>query len=458
MTDAADRLPPQDLEAEQATLGAMLIDPEAVVRARALVRAEDFYREAHREIFSAIEHVADSGGAVDPVTVAAELRRREALERCGGGEYLTALIAQVPTSAHTIRYGSIVADCAVLRALVRLGAELQSAAYDKPDDPAEVLAEAARAIADLCSTRTAGRGAVRAAEYAEAMMMRLETAMEAPPHVSAARLGIADLDRQMGGLAGHGLVVVRGVEKAGKSMVGLNAILSSALEFAEEGENGRCAVAYVLEGQDVWEERAMAWLGEFSASVFSPASPVTAKERERFRQAAQKWRGLPLYVSGSIFDLDRLLTDLRRISISEQIGLVLIDYAQLIQGGQGDTLVQAAEDKANRIAALAAELRCPIIVPSQLTDGQAGRHAKWARAWDEAATLVFDVERGPEGRRAQRRREDWQAEESGRLRLHACRRRPPFGVHAVRFDLATGHITDAPEGGAGASGEMDQRW
>lgn len=438
-----DRLPPQDLQAEQAALGSMLIDPEAVARLRPLLDPDDFYREAHRTIYAAILAVADAGDPVDPVTVANELRRRNQLAAVGGGEYLTALMGEVPTTAHAIRYGSIVEHCAVLRDLIRLGAELQEGAYTQPEDPAELLALAAQRIAALSSARTGGQGARAASEYATTMLARLEEAMEAPPYVSAARLGIPELDRRMGGLAGHGLVVPRGVEKSGKSMIGLQAALSSAQAMAATGGE-RAVVAYVLEGQDVWEERALAWLGQFDSAVFTPAVPATAYDHERFAEAAQCWRSLPLYVSGSIFDIDRIVVDVRRIHMRHPVGLVLIDYAQLIQGGRGDSAVEAAEEKANRLAALAAELRCPIIVPSQLTDGEGGRHAKWARAWDEAATLVFDVERGEEGTRAQRQRERWQTSPDGRLRLHACRRRPPFGVWHVRFDLKTGRITDAP--------------
>ncbi len=141
-TTPEDRLPPQDLEAEQATLGAMLIDPEAADRALSIVSQDDFYREAHQVICSAIRTVRESAQALDLVTVGAELRRREKLAEVGGAEYLTALIGEVPTTAHVIRYATIVRDKAVLRTLVRRSEEFQRKAYRQPDDVLALLAEA----------------------------------------------------------------------------------------------------------------------------------------------------------------------------------------------------------------------------------------------------------------------------------------------------------------------------
>lgn len=449
-----DRLPPQDLAAEQATLGAMLIDHEAAARAFALTEAPSFYREAHRLIFDAIQAVAETGGAVDPVTVASELRRRGQLAQVGGAEYLTALIDETPTSAHVIRYASIVEEKAVKRALIKLGADLSSAAYDDPESIDDLMAMAMQRVGELAQVRVGRRGAQKASEVAGAMLARLEQAMDERPHITAARTGLPELDRMMGGLGRYGMIVPRGQEKAGKSMFGLQCALSSAVAMHEEN-TGQVVLCYLLEGQDVWEERALAWLGGMNSAVFTPTLSPLDDDRKRFAQAARLWRQLPLYLSSTTFDIDGIILDVRRIALRERVGLVLVDYAQLIQGGSAKSSVENAEEKANRLAALSAELHAPVIVPSQLTDGAEGRHAKWARAWDEAATLVFDVERGPIGAM----REEWQSSREGRLRLHACRRRPPFGgVHWVEFDLSTGHICDAKPPEAIAGYERDQRY
>ena len=144
---------PQDLNAEQATLGAMLIEPEAAERAFAIVKRQDFLTETHQAIFQAIQTVHKRGEPVDLVTVSGELLRINKLQSCGGGEYLTAIIGKVPTAAHIARYAGIVAEKSVLREVARLGESLMKDAYDNPADVGACLTSTRR---DSNRTYTAG--------------------------------------------------------------------------------------------------------------------------------------------------------------------------------------------------------------------------------------------------------------------------------------------------------------
>ncbi|MGC9319242.1 MAG: replicative DNA helicase, partial [Armatimonadota bacterium] len=228
----SDRLPPQDLEAEQATLGAMLVEAGAVERALQIVSKQDFYREGHRYIFSAIEAVHDSEQPVDVVTVGAELRRRSRLAEVGGGEYLTALIGEVPTTAHVVRYATIVHDKAVLRRLIRAGAELQALAYKNPEDPGAVLGEAEEIIQDLRENFQGGEGARPALERADEDLAWLREQVESPAGVYGMRTGISTIDRKSGGLGDERLVLVLAETKCGKSSLCLQTVLTSALDSA----------------------------------------------------------------------------------------------------------------------------------------------------------------------------------------------------------------------------------
>ena len=173
MTDASP-LPPQDLDAEQATLGAMLVDRGAVVRGLAIVKPEDFYREAHRTICAAVVTVQQQGNPVDLVTVAAELRRLGKLESVGGAEYLAALIEQVPTTAHIIRYATIVAEKALLRRFILECGDAQRQAYEQPEDTAEFLAERLARLREVAVEATGGKGARPMSEGIPALAHRLE--------------------------------------------------------------------------------------------------------------------------------------------------------------------------------------------------------------------------------------------------------------------------------------------
>lgn len=445
-SDPADRLPPQDLGAEQATLGACFIEEEAAARALALVDVEDFYREAHQTIFAAIKACAERGDPTDVVMVGAELRRRDQLAAVGGAEYLTRLIGEVPTSAHVIPYASVLTDAAIKRRLIKVGWKIASASQENPDDVDELVAFAVREVGELARFRK-DDGAIPVEQYVGRIRERLEDALTAVPHVSNARLGIEKLDRRMGGLAGNGLIIPRGKEKSGKSMVAGQAGLASAREMraADEGH----VLVYILEGVDVWEERAIAWLGGFNSNIFSPQVSVTEEDRRRYEAGVEEFATLPMSVTGELFGVEEIANDIRAQAMRRDVRLVIIDHAQLIRGGGGRSAVEAAEERATTLSTLAAEIQCPIIVPSQLTDGDGGRHAKWARAWDESATLVWDIERGDAGAD----RAEWQHSPRGVFRLHASRRRPPFVRYSVHFELSTGHITDGelPEAMAGYS-------
>lgn len=432
----ADMMPPQDLQAEQVVIGCCLMDPEAAARAAGILEPASFYREAHRQIYAAIRAVMASHEPLDPVTVANELRRGGHLAACGGAEYLLACMGEVPTTAHVVRYATIVARAAMLRQIIRTAAGWQRAAYDYPDDPAPLLAEMARDVSEMLRGTMGRDGARFAADAADEIFARLDAAMTETPTVSEARTGIYGLDQRMGGLAGHTLIVPRGQEKAGKSMFGLQCLLSSAQAFAKSGGQ-RCAVAYVLEGRDIWQERALAWLGLFDSGVFLPTSPPTIPERQGYQRAQEEWRALPLYTAFDLREVDEIIADIRRIHTRHQVGLVLIDYAQLIRGGRGRDTEQRSY-QANELASLAGEIQAPIIVPSQVTVFEGGKYAKGSRAWDEAASFVFDVERGAKGQS----RDEWQAAEDGRLVIHGCRRKAPFGKYSLHFNLRTGRISD----------------
>lgn len=140
---AADRELPNDFDSEQAVIGSILLEPKALERALATVRPSDFYRPFHQTIMKAALCCHLRGEPVDLVTVSAELRRCGALEEVGGGEYLTAIIGQVPTAAHVGRYANIVAEKAVLRRLIRAGQDIQDMAYANPEDVGAVLERAA---------------------------------------------------------------------------------------------------------------------------------------------------------------------------------------------------------------------------------------------------------------------------------------------------------------------------
>ena len=393
----SDRLPPQDLDAEQATLGAMLMESGAVERARRiLLGPKDFYREVHRAIYAAICTVDDAGDPVDLTTVAAVLRRREQLAKCGGGEYLARLIGEVPTTAHVIRYATIVRECAHRRNLILSAAALQALAYDQELPIAELEVRASDELRSWANVREEETATVRIGE--DGLGPELQAALIGPPANGLARSGIGALDRAMGGFGGHSTIVVVADTKTGKSIMGQQCILTSARAF-RDNEPGTYALAYILEAYGVWRRRAVGWLGGFDSMIFRRGG-AGMDVLQAWRDAEQELQTLPLLVNAGrkraiseiLRDARAIVDDRHRYAEVERLGLILIDHAQRLQA-PGD-MVRKYDPIGLDLEELSNELDVPIILPSQGTQREGYLSTKWATAITENASIVIEMQRG----------------------------------------------------------------
>lgn len=360
-----DRLPPQDLDAEQATLGAMLITDEAASMAFGIVEAEDFYREAHRLIFAAMKRVGNRSEPVDLVTVTAELRRAEQLEAVGGNEYLGALMNEVPTAARITLYASIVAEKAVLRRLIGAGADIQAMAFENPEDVGSLLDKAETKIFNLAQRRVTG-DFTPIGPLLDATFTRLDDAYRHKGALSGVGTGIRDLDDLTHGLQNGDLIIIAGRPSMGKTSLAINNICVHAatheqvpvgifsLEMSKMmlTEAMLCSQANVdswrlrhgLVNETDWDRigQTCGWLAE--AKIFIDDTP-----------------GLPIL---------ELRSKARRLKSQADIGLLIIDYLQLIGGDSSapyETRHQEVAKVARALKGIARELEVPVVALSQLS-------------------------------------------------------------------------------------------
>ncbi len=361
----ADKAPPHDIEAEQATLGAILIEPGATARAMAIVEEGDFYPEVHRIIFRAMAGVAQRNEPVDLVTVSAELRRGEQLAAGGGGDYLTALISKVPTAAHVTRYANIVAEKSLLRKLIRAGADIQAMAYDNPEDVGTTLDQAEQHIFEIAQRRTTGDFVLIGPEITEAWA-KFEKAYSQPGFLTGVPTGLRDLDKLTAGLQKGDLVIIAGRPSMGKTSLAVaNFALHAAVQheigvgiFSLEMAKGQLAELLLCAQAKVngWAlRRGMAreedWSKIGHALTYLPEAPIHVDDTP----------AIPIL---------ELRSKARRLKLEHNIGLIIVDYLQLISarpGYRSENRHQEVSFVARSLKALSRELAVPIVVLSQLS-------------------------------------------------------------------------------------------
>ena len=451
MTDTSDRLPPQDLDSEQATLGSMLLETEAADLALAIVEPADFYREAHQLIASAMQTIHQRGEPVDLTTVSAELRRRGQLEKVGGGEYLAALIQEVPTAAHVVRYATVVAECSVLRQAIREASEVQAEGYDRPEDVGAFLSRSGGRFDSLFAARV-GSGPEPVQARFEDAVQKLEDRLALPGEISAQRTGIRLLDWLTFGLGSQRFVVPKADSGVGKSTFARQIFLETARQFLRDGSGRVCLFFGLEEDAGLVQAKMFAYLGYLDSVLLTVPGRwrhLEATDEKAFNQAErQKMAGmseyaaLPLYTDYAHSDIGYIEGHIRRLRRQVEIGLVVIDYFQRLTGGErGERNEEALyRHRAERLGTLANALEIPFIVPSQVTyDPNLKRYnEKGARAIKDVASMVLRFERESD-------KETEELLDSGFVSCEKSRGTLTFGRVHVHADMARGRIWDAKE-------------
>lgn len=357
-----ERIPPQNLDAERSALGAMMLDSEKMILAKDMLAVEDFYREAHRVVFESLINLAQKGEAVDVITVSEELKGNGMLEKIGGTAFLMSLANAVPTSANFEYYAKIVKEKSLLRSLIRVAGDIAALGYDGSIEVDDALDRAEREVFQLTKSRTAG-GSVMLKDILGQTFERIDELYKSKGGVTGVSTGFADLDRLTAGLQASDLIILAARPSMGKTTFALNLAshvavkqkipvvmfslemssqqLAMKLLCSEAGvDNQRVNTGTLLD--DDWPKLSMA-LGNLSESMMflDDASGATVMD---------------------------IRAKARRIKSKYGLGLIVIDYLQLMQGrGKIENRQQEVSDISRSLKSLAKELDVPIIALSQLS-------------------------------------------------------------------------------------------
>lgn len=361
MVAAIERLPPQNLEAEQSVLGSLLIDRDAIIRIAAMIRPDDFASAANGTIYQAILDLYNRREPADFITLQDELARRKHLDDIGGIAYLSALASAVPTAVHVEYYAKIVERTATLRRLIDAGTEIVKIAYDEGVDTEDALDAAEKAIFDVTERRIT-KDFVSIAEVLDQFFDRLNYIDQHRGEVVGVPTGFSDLDQLTGGLQRSDLIILAARPSVGKSAFSLGMAYGAAVT------HGKTVGIFTLE---MSAEQLVQRLLSTETGVDSHRlrlGHINDGEWDRISRAFGRLGEANIFIDdtagASIMDVR---SKARRLQAEHGLDLLIVDYLQLMSGKRSENRVQEISEISRGLKGLARELNVPVVALSQLS-------------------------------------------------------------------------------------------
>ncbi len=357
-----ERVPPHNLEAEESVLGSMMLSAEAIATVVELVKPADFYRSSHRQIYEAVLSIYGRGEPVDAITTVEELKRRQVLDAVGGHLYVYNLVESVPSPASAGYYARIVAEHALLRRLIEAASQIMSTAYAIPEDP-RAAADQAEALVYAVSRERQQDQVVHLRELVDESMAALEHIQQRDSAFAGVPTGFRDLDELLSGLQKANLIVIAARPGIGKSSFVTNVARNVAVD------SGVPVAMFSLE-MSRFEIGMRLLCGEARVPWDKVRSGhVATEDWTRIVEAAEELHEAPLYIvdSGNVTIVDIRAKARRLRSSSAGLGLIIVDYLQLMSGHlRADNRQQEVAEISRSLKLLAKELDIPVIAVSQL--------------------------------------------------------------------------------------------
>jgi len=361
-TSFPHKIPPQNIEAEQSVLGGILIENEAINRVMEILAPEDFYREAHRKIYHALIELSERDEPADLITTTNELRKKGELEMVGGASYLAYLIDSVPSAANIEYYARIVKEKAILRKLIETSTEIITQSYEDRTDVEAFLDEAERAIFEISEKRVRP-SFFSIKEIVKESFKNIEQLYKKKELVTGVPSGFKELDRLTAGFQPSDLIIVAGRPSMGKTAFCLNIAQYAAIE-------GRVPVA--IFSLEMSKEQLVLRMLCSEAQVEGTrlrTGYLGESDWPKLTMAAGTLSDAPIFIDDTAaLSVLELRAKARRLKSEHGLGMIIIDYLQLMKGrGKAESRQQEISEISRSLKALAKELNVPVIAVSQLS-------------------------------------------------------------------------------------------
>ena len=360
-----DRVPPQNIEAEQSVLGAMLIEKEAIPKVMEILRDTDFYREAHRVIFNAMLELYNKNEAVDMITVTEILKRDNKLEDVGGIAYVTSLANTVPTAANVTYHASIIEEKSILRQLVSVSTQIASMGYEANDDVKNIIDSAESKILEI-SNRKKTADFTPINEIVLDSFKSIEALMGNKNGLTGLPTGFEDLDNLTSGLHGSDFIILAARPSMGKTAFALNVVQNVAIRAAKKVGGAPKTVAFF--SLEMSKEQLASRIISTEALVGGTklrTGDLTEGEWTRLVEAGDILSKADLYLDDSPgITVPEMKAKVRRL---KNVDLVIIDYLQLMNSAKRiDNRVQEISEITRSLKIMAKELNIPVVTLAQL--------------------------------------------------------------------------------------------
>lgn len=356
------KIPPHSVEAEQSVLGSILLDKDAMITSAEVLKAGDFYKDAHKIIYESMLNLNENNEAIDLITLKTDLEKRKYLEAVGGLSYLTSLTTVPPTTVNVKNYADIVKEKSILRQLINSSNEIISLGYDGDLPIQDIMGEAEKKIFDISQEKT-GNDFIAVKDILNSVYSSIEELYRNKSELTGLDTGFKDLNKRINGFQKSDLVLIAARPAMGKTAFALNLVTNAAIKA------GASVAVFSLEmSKDQLVQRLISSISNVNIQNIKTGN-IADDEWIKIAESMSILSNLDIYIDDTPgLKISELRSKCRKLKLEKGLDMIMIDYLQLMEGeGRNENRQQEISKISRSLKMLAKEMHCPVVALSQLS-------------------------------------------------------------------------------------------
>ena len=386
------RVPPQNIEAEMSVLGSLMLDKNAIIKIADLVHPDDFYKDANRLVYETMLELYEEREPIDALSLSNKLEEKKQLEKIGGASYLTEVVNAVPTASNVVHYAKVVQKKSLLRKLITAASDIVELGYEEAEDVEKVLDEAEQKLFKV-SQKYVKADFVPLKTYLESAFNRIDELHKGDKDLRGISTGFPDIDAILAGLQKSDLIILAARPSIGKTALALDIARNVAVK-----KKIPVGIFSLEMSSDQLVDRMLAAEGHVDATRIRTGRLRSTDGEDDFAKIGEAMGALseaPIFIDDAASsNVMEMRTMARRLQAEHNLGLIIIDYLQLMEGRSTDNRVQEVSEISRSLKQLARELNIPVIALSQLNRGVESRSPQIPRLFDlrESGSIEQDAD------------------------------------------------------------------